>query len=449
MRLQKDSMLRVMCGRMMTLAALCALTALALSAVAFRGTAWAAADYSFDELSTDLQLQSNDTAQIVERKIATFSGENKGMVWYLYEPSDTQFLKIRTMNVVPVDDGGAPLDNWVALSPRAPQPRLQGMNPGDSASYDLRQPDVAPWYSYYKKDGMIRCYFPVEEDISRTYMIETVFTVENLASVYRDVGELFWTYASDRLAVDARNVSLQITLPVPVDTPFIPGEDVMAWGHGSTGGEYTINPNGTIMYQVPQVKAGNYADAHVIFPVSWLSDVGDANPQRFTELHKENAIQSEAGWVDIYALGALWDYRVRMLFFALAAVVLAVGVVFVVRDRAGMRSRRILLRTACTLLVIGLFAQLFFFEPLTVGVLLGMALVVALVALFIPQHRTDEPNAEPSAPEVGERGDRIEVEIIEDADDLESGIELEIEEGSALHDEQRLDEEGKRSGGEE
>lgn len=498
--------LAVRCMTASARAACMALVTLLAFAVALLCPATASADigaYSIDELSTEIYVETNGTAHVIERQVYTFDDRNGGCVWYLHVPESGESVRISSIRVVPVDDGGTPIGDWTTLNAIDVDRVPQGTRPGDTAVSSLRSSTTRPWYSYSIGDGMVRCFFPTwvekpasssssssasagsgsseaersgqeadaqaeqepqasdgapqsdaaaepvpdgdaategqqaaadsgEEGASslsavpdaagmgetavssvstatettNTYLIETDYTIQRRVRVYRDVAELYWRYANSDLPVDAHDVNLHITLPVPADAgPIVLGETVIAWGHGPDGGTIEVAEDGTITCHIDQVPQGNYAEAHVIFPASWMTNLSAEYVNQFTSVRADEARAEEAEWVDSSMRGAIWDYKVRVLFLAIALAVIAAGAIGVARNRGTSRSRRALVRTSVTLGIIALGEHLFFHEPLTTAILVGAAIVVALVALYLTEPGEDEEDYDVEAEDEAESQD--------------------------------------------
>ena len=380
----------------------------------------ASGGYSIDELSTEINVETNGAAHVIERQVYTFNSECEGCVWYLHVPESGESVRISSVRVAPVDDGGALIGDWTTLQAVDVKRVPQGTEPGDVAVASLRLPDVRPWYSYSIGDGMMRCYFPTEPDKlvgprlgrstavstqtsdTNSYLIETDYTVAHRVRVHSDVGELYWRYANSSLPTDAHNVSLHITLPVPADSgegdtangTIVPGETVVAWGHGPDAGTFEIAADGSITYFVDSVERGNYAEAHILFPASWMTNLAPNSANVFTGMRRAAAMAEESAWVDSSMRGENWDNAVRALFLAIALVIILVGTVSVVRNGRSPRSRRALIRVAVTLVIVMLGAQLFFREPLTIAMLAGIAIVVGAVALWLPIEDDEDDEGE-------------------------------------------------------
>ena len=376
----RQSASRAACMLAACVACMAALLALSVAAPAY------AADgrYSIDELSTEIMVETDGTAHIVERSVLTFEGDSSGVVWYLHVPETGESVRISSVRVAAVDNGGSPISGWTTLQMIDSDRLQQGRNPGDSVSPALRTKTVQPWYSYNIGDGMIRCYFPLAEDC-HTYAIEVDYTIAHRVRVYRDVAELYWRYVNDSLPVDSDDVNLQIILPVPEGTdPETVKESIQAWGHGPDYGTFSIGDNGTVTYHIDHISKGNYAEAHVIFPASWMTNMSPNAANSFSDMRGAEAAAEESEWVDRSKREAEWDNNVRVFFLVLAVVIILVGVVSVLRFGRSARSRRALVRIAATLAIVAIAENLFFREPLITLMLAVLAIVMALVSLVLP-----------------------------------------------------------------
>ncbi len=372
------------------LAAIVAGLALALSLLSVLlapCSAFAATNYTIDELSTELTVNPDGSVRVVSRQVLTFDGANRGYTWYLHQLGVAESVRINSISVAEVDDGGTPLDGWTRLQMFDVKAEQQGKWPGDSAGSEWRREGMQPWYSYDLWNGMVRSWFPAADG---TYMIEADYTITNYVNVYRDIAELSWRYAHGSVPVDSSDVSLQVVLPVPPDAVVEPGENVIAWGHGPHDGRFAVNEDGTVIYSIDFLETGHYGEAHIIFPSSWMTAMASNAPHLYTEMHKQEVLAEESQWVDASMRGAAWDYKVRVLCFLLAAAVLLVGLVIVLRRGIVPRSRRTLIRVSCILAIEALAVNLLFNEPFTVWCLLGAAAVVAVAALFMPRYGESE-----------------------------------------------------------
>lgn len=388
-------------------------------------SAFAVSHYASEELVTNVDVEPDASLKVTSRQLLMFDGQNEGLCWYLGAPVNDESFKILRVRVAPVDDGGGVLDGWTRLQMIDVNKAAQGASPGGIASVELRQEGQRPWYSYSISDGMIRCWFPTDPG---RYVLEVEYTIFNSVSVFRDVAELSWRYAHASYPVDMHDVILQINLPMPEGEVVIPNETVYAWGHGPDDGWFTIEENGFIIYHIESLPAGRHADAHVIFPARWMDRMYSNSPRLFTETNKAEILQAESLWVDAYTRQQNWDFNVRILFLSLAAVLLAVGVIGVLRFGQTSRSRRLLIRLAVILLCMGLGVSLFFWEPVSEWMLFGIAAIVAIIALFFPKQdmyengfeetRYFEKESEDKSEDESENGPGEDKQTNQDADPL-------------------------------
>ncbi len=354
-----------------------------MTALLFPLPAFAAPTYSVEQRSTTLTVETDASVHVVDYDKYAFTGPNEGIVFYFYQPEKHESVKVLDVRVAPVDENGDLASDWTKLVMVDSDPESQGAAPGSTASPSERGDGVRPWYSYNLSDGMMRLYFPASA--GETYLVEADYVVTNRARVFRDVGELYWRYAHSSSPVDRSDVSLQVVLPLPADAVVEPGENVVAWGHGPEEGTFRIGDDGTVSYLVDCVPAGHYAECHVLFPVSWLSNVTGDSPQYRTEARKGAAFEDEDGWLDANARASIWDNRVRVLFGAIIVACVLLALVLAVVRKDPERLRLSLVRISTTLLIVGIAEHLFFREPITTAMLFIAAAGIAFAAICAPR----------------------------------------------------------------
>ena len=372
--------------------------------------------YSIDQLTTDIYVETDSSMHVVERQVLTFGQQNKGLVWHLQEFEQSEPVKIASVRAVQLDSEGAAVGDWLSLQHADCKPEEQGLKPGDVPDASWRGADVQPWYSYSISDNMVRCYFPAD---AGTYMLEVDYTAMRRVTVFRDVGELYWRYAQSDMPVDAHDVSLRVALPVPAGFEIQPDTTVMAWGHGPVDGTFSVGEDGSVTYHVDVVKAGHYAEAHMLFPSNWIDNIDIQAPNHQTEMRRSDAIAEESQWLDQSARASIWDNKVRVVFMPLVAIAALVAIVIAIAFGRSSRTRRWFVRIAATLGVIALAEQAFFREPLTTCVLLIAAAAIALLAGCLPLNdevpeeelcELCEPDSESESDNPTEQGDDRESE---------------------------------------
>ena len=175
-----------------------------------------------------------------------------------------------------------------------------------------------------------------------------------------------------------------MALPVPAGYEIQPNSTVMAWGHGPADGTFSVGEDGSVTYHVDVVQAGHYAEAHLLFPASWIDNIAIQAPNHQTEMRRSDAIAEESEWLDQSARASIWDNKVRVMFMPLVAIAALVAIVVAIAFGRSPRTRRWFVRVAATLGIIALAEQAFFREPLTTCVLLAATAVIALLAGGLP-----------------------------------------------------------------
>ena len=146
------------------------------------------------------------------------------------------------------------------------------------------------------------------------------YTVVGAIAAYDDMGELYWKYITDGWAVDARNVTLDVTLPVPAGETVTPTENAYAWGHGPIDGSVHFNDDGTITYQVGNVPAGTFAEARVLFPTTWLTNLSTSSRKLYAgQTRLDSALAEEQAWAD-GANAERWAARFYIIFWCVLSL---------------------------------------------------------------------------------------------------------------------------------
>ena len=164
------------------------------------------------------------------------------------------------------------------------------------------------------------------------------YTVVDAIAAYDDMGELYWKYVTDGWAVDAQDVDLTVTLPVPAGETVEPTENAFAWGHGPLNGSVHFNDQGAVVYKVDRVSAGTYAEARVLFPVAWLTNLSDSAKQRNagTEI-LPSVLADEQAWAD-QANSERWLARAYIIFWCVLSLGLIIWA-FIMFFRYGKELR--------------------------------------------------------------------------------------------------------------
>ena len=255
-----------------------ALFALVLAACPAQATA---KEYSMPQVDMDISITDAGDVNVVEQRQFDFDGSFTCVWWEFGQIPDNAQIKI----------------NGVELR--------QGSS--EAAFHDLSEVAFqTPWRSAggpggeaYSFDEPLDTLYVFFEASDEAITVSIDYTVVNGVSAYDDMGEFYWKYITDGWAVDSQNVTATVTLPVPEGETVTPEENAFAWGHGPLNGSVHFQDDGSIIYRVDRVWAGSYAEARVLFPVAWLTNLSDSSKQ----LHAgstilDSAKSEEAGWAD-------------------------------------------------------------------------------------------------------------------------------------------------------
>ncbi len=151
-------------------------------------------------------------------------------------------------------------------------------------------------YSFDEAKNTLYVFFSASDE---TMVVTIDYTIIDGVQAFQDVAEVYWQYVGAQWAEASSDVSMTLTLPVPAGEKVVPGENVRAWGHGPLDGTVTVNDDGTVSYYVPKANAGQFAEARVVFPVSWLTSLGaSAGQTHRDEPHLDTVLVEEQNSAD-------------------------------------------------------------------------------------------------------------------------------------------------------
>ena len=122
-------------------------------------------------------------------------------------------------------------------------------------------------YSVDASDGTV---YVFTTSSAATQTVKLDYTYPQALKVHDDVAELYWKFVSDAWEKTSSNVTCTVNLPVPTGTT-PSAEDIRAWAHGSLSGHVTNNADGVVTLNVDSVRSGEYAEARVTFPSTWMN----------------------------------------------------------------------------------------------------------------------------------------------------------------------------------
>lgn len=260
-------------------AALTAALAFAAPCAAF------AKSYECPQVNLTAQAQTDGALHVVEQRTFDFDGSFTAVWWTFRNLPSNAEVAVNSVRMATLDEAGNVAGDWTQLDPVSFQVSWR----------DEGGPAASAW-SFDKVQNTVYAFF----DASDARMVfELDYTVENGVQAYDDVAEVYWKYVAEDWEVDSANVTATIELPVPSGTSVTPGENVRAWGHGPADGTVSVNEDGTVTYRVSQVLSGQYAEARVVFPVSWLANLdGEARLAHMGTTRLDTVMKEEKTWSD-------------------------------------------------------------------------------------------------------------------------------------------------------
>jgi uncharacterized membrane protein len=237
-----------------------------------------AKSYTTGPVTIEAQISPDGTLTVHEQRTFVFKGSFSA-VWWDFNTKGTDGYTITGMSLTRRDGTTTKLEEV----PFDTVWRFSG-GPGYPAfSVDK--------YGFADIDGEKVDPYVFFEAKNETLVITLDYTVANNVETYSDTAEFYWQIVNDSWSVDSSKVSLTLTLPAPANYTKEAG-NVHAWGRGALNGNTEIREDGSLVFYVPRVAAGSYAEAQVLFPVEWMSDM----PVEHSAEHLQMRLDEMALW---------------------------------------------------------------------------------------------------------------------------------------------------------
>lgn len=293
------------------------------------------ADYSNPSVSTVAQMRTDGSLHVVEQRSYDFQEDYSAVTWNFTGITDKQEVEVASVRAIQMDAEGNIVRDWNQLPEVAFQSSWRDFLDETGGEADKvaqaeealsRQKDSsdaielpkADTYAFDKRRGELYVFL---ESTENSTVIECDYSLTNAALIYDDTAEMYWDYVPAQPDVEMSNVRTQIQLPVPEGVEVVPGENVRAWGHGPEG-EVEVRPDGTVHYFVPEVREGQYAQAHLLFPRSWLTNINVRSKLAKSGTRYDDAVREESSWTDTYSWGMVNSYSLSLALHALCALAL-------------------------------------------------------------------------------------------------------------------------------
>lgn len=298
-----------------TVAAMLCIAALLL----FAPTKAYAKSYTIPKVNITADAQSDGSLHVIEQRTFDFDGDYTAVWWTMSNLPSNAKLKV---NGVQMGQSSSTGDTSVQLEDVS------------STAFNLKWRDEGgPGTDAYSLDEGENTLYVFFHASNSRMVVQLDYTIENGVQAYKDCADLYWRYVGSEWAVDSNNVTCTITLPVPSGSTAVVGDNVRAWGHGPLTGSLAFNETATaVTYKVDTVQAGSYAEARVVFPVSWLTSISAAALKvHGDESHLETVLSAEQTWADQANYQRMYSLIFVIVLGALSLFLVIWGVVMFLR----------------------------------------------------------------------------------------------------------------------
>ncbi len=329
------------------LTALLAIGALALCMPASPARAHAAqGTFENPSLTVTAQVQTTGSMHVVEHRTFAFDGQFDVLRWaFTGLPADAE-VSVAQVRAAQADKAGNIAGDWVTLAPTSFDSEWRQAVKGSGGNMAERFRDATgddapafPAANSWALDERQRALYVFFQQTGAHMLFEVDYTVSDAVAAFDDVAEMYWDYVPARDDALTSNVIATVQLPVPKGAAVEPNETVLAWGHGADG-QFDIGFDGTVSYTVPAVPAGQYANAHILFPVSWLPNLTVEAKQAHTGPRADAARAEEEAWTDTWSSGVVNTLGMNIAVLAACALALAAaGAAYLLLGREKRRDQ--------------------------------------------------------------------------------------------------------------
>lgn len=284
-------------------------------------------------LSERAQIQTTGTLHVVEQRTFVFSQPTDVLRWsFTGLPSESE-VTVASVRMAQVDDSGTVVGDWQTLQRTTPNIEwrdivtgsgglMDTLFPSPTTSNEPTLPDQGTW----ALDTWKRTLYTFFDRPAERVMFEVDWSATNAVAAYDDVAELYWDYVPARDDMATYDISASVQLPVPEGVSVVPNDTVLAWGHGAPG-QLDIAADGTVSYQVPEVRAGQYAQAHILFPTTWLTNLSKDAREAYSGVRTDIAKAEEEAWTDTYSNQLVNRFTVDATVALVCAALLAIAAI--------------------------------------------------------------------------------------------------------------------------
>lgn len=269
-------------------------------------------------------VRDDGTLEVVEQRTVRYRGNYHGFFWDLARgEAELGTVSYKILGAGEVSDGRfVPFDRTPDVFDTTPG-TYDVSDSAASTNVDLhfdKSNETATFYVHYYLTGVV--------------------------ARWQDTGELYWKFVGNRWDSTSFDVTCTMYLPAPEGAEVSPGGNVRAWlHHAGLSGEVRVEsgvvPNmdsmdvgdaGSVVYKVPGVDSGVFAEARVLFPAEWLSNAEPRDANRVDQVLGEERRWSEEANEARDNMFATSGGKL-ILMGALCVVTLAVSMLYTARYR--------------------------------------------------------------------------------------------------------------------
>ena len=278
-----------------------AITALALVLVASLIPAAAyAGTYQTSQVDMRAHVAPDGSLQVSEERTFEFTDDVNGVYWEIPLGQNQQGENVTlSINGVSVDGD-----------------EFQEADYASSGDYGVYTVDASG------SSVTLKIFMPSSDGSSAD--VEISYTMSGAVMLWQDTAELYWKFVGDGWGEDSNDVTLSVSFDASLvqQNSATVGDTLRAWGHGPLTA--TVTPDdedGEVDYDVPRVRAGEFAEARIAFPASWVPSMPSGS--RSDEERLPDILDEEKQWAE--EANARRE-RARLLSYGLAVLTVVVSV---------------------------------------------------------------------------------------------------------------------------
>lgn len=270
-------------------------------------------EVSVSRVNIDATVSPDGSLRVVERRYIEFQDGWANVVLPL---NTLQGGDLKVQGVWMGDPDDIDLGGNIISTPLSQAPLTEGWRKG------TEYPSVSS-YATDRARNELHIFFHAGDTQS---VLTIEYTIRDAIELYRDIADLSWVYLSASESATRFEVNTTVYLPVPAGAQLVANETVRAWGHGPSSGKVIDHGNGSVVFANEVVQEGQRAEAHIVFPASWIADASQKLLREHATSRMLNTVlENEAQWVDVAGNDRVRLAMARVIVVGISAVLLLVA----------------------------------------------------------------------------------------------------------------------------